>query len=253
MPRTSAVCLLLVSVVLTAGACSVGRPDRASSAAVPPGTPTTARPSSPAAVPALTEAQARAALVTETDLGEPWIPTEGAATWRDGLLKAQADRPDCQRLLDTLYSEELFGTTTRSRAVTALDDTWDEAQLRYQVVTQRPADVDTTLAWLRTLPNKCASFTATTSQGDLRAGQVSGLELPEIGDAREALRLTLAGESADGEFALTLDVAAVRVGDDALALTNGGIGNVSADVTQGIAQLGAERLAEVRKRGRAEV
>ncbi|WP_210585296.1 hypothetical protein [Streptomyces sp. GESEQ-35] len=253
MPRTPAVCLLLVSALLTAGACSVGRPDRASSAAVPPGSPTAVQPPSAAAAPALTEAQARAALVTETDLGEPWIPTEGAATWRDGLLKARANRPECQRLLDTVYSEELFGTTTRSRAVTALDDAWDEAQLRYQVVTQRPADVDSTLAWLRTLPKKCASFTATTAQGAVRAGQVSGFELPEIGDAREALRLTLTGESADGEFTLTLDVAAVRVGDDALALTNGGVGDVSADVTQGIAQLGAERLAEIRRQGREQV
>ncbi|WP_328360701.1 hypothetical protein OG800_25125 [Streptomyces sp. NBC_00445] len=257
MPRTPAHPLLLASALLTAAtACSVDWPETPS-VAERPGTPTSAQsqsPSSaPAAVPSLTRAQTESALITETDLGDPWMPTEGAATWRDGLLKAAARPAECQRLLDTVYTDELFGTATGTRAVVALDDAWDGAQLRYQVVTQRPAEVESTLAWLRSLPRTCATFAATTAQGVVREGQVSGLELPDVGDTREAVRLTLTGESAEGEFTLTLDVAAVRVGADALALTNGGIGEVSAEVTQGVAELGAARLAEVRKRGRAEV
>ena len=35
---------------------------------------------------------AQAALVTDADLGEPWTPTQGVATWHDGVLKAKADR-----------------------------------------------------------------------------------------------------------------------------------------------------------------
>ncbi|WP_328439594.1 hypothetical protein OHA71_25515 [Streptomyces sp. NBC_00444] len=257
MPRTPAHPLLLASALLTAAtACSVDWPETPS-AAERPGTPTSAQSqspsSSPAAAPSLTRAQTESALITESDLGDPWMPTEGAATWRDGLLKAAARPAECQRLLDTVYTDELFGTATGTRAVVALDDAWDGAQLRYQVVTQRPAEVESTLAWLRSLPRTCATFAATTAQGAVREGQVSGLEMPDVGDAREAVRLTLTGESAEGEFTLTLDVAAVRVGADALALTNGGIGEVSAEVTQGVAELGAARLAEVRKRGRAEV
>ncbi|WP_155059456.1 hypothetical protein [Streptomyces blattellae] len=260
MSRTPA-CVLLGSVLLLiTPACSVDWPETPS-AAVPPGVPTAVRspspsPSlspSPAGAPSLTKAQTEAALIGESDLGEPWAPTEGAATWRDGVLKAVAQPVECQRLLDSVYTDELFGTAAGTRAVVALDDVWDGAQLRYQVVTQHPAEAESTLAWLRSLPRKCATFAATTAQGAVREGQVSGLELPGIGDARQAVRLTLTGEPAEGEFTLTLDVAAVRVGDDALALTNGGVGAVSAEVTQGVAELGAARLAEVRERGRTEV
>jgi hypothetical protein len=52
---------------------------------------------------------------------------------------------------------------------------------------------------------------------------------------------------------LTLDVAVVRQGDDAFTLTNGGLADVPSDATQVAVQLGALRLAEVRKQGRAQV
>ncbi len=63
----------------------------------------------------------------------PWTPTQGTATWRDSLLKAKTNIPDCQRLLDALYADELLGTPATAQAVTTLDDPDDEAQLRYQV------------------------------------------------------------------------------------------------------------------------
>jgi hypothetical protein len=220
--------------------------------------PTSAPPPSPkasrASSTALTEAMARAALITETDLGEPWVPSQGAATWHDGVLKAKADRPDCQRLLDALYADELFGPDARPRAVVGLDDEWNHAQLRYQVLGRPPAELDKTLAWLKSLPRKCGQFAATTTTGAVLGVQVGETPLPEAGDARQGLRVLLTGQSPDGApTTLTLDVAAVRLGEDAISVTNGGFGEVSTDVTQTAVQLGAERLKEVRKQGRVEV
>ncbi|MET7450573.1 hypothetical protein ABZT03_01510 [Streptomyces sp. NPDC005574] len=240
----SALCLAGLPVLT---ACSAG-------ATAPP----TAR-RSPAASPspsaaALTTAQAEAALVTAADLGEPWEPTQGAATWRDTLLKAKADPPDCGRLLDAVYTEEVFGPETAVHAVAGLDDAMDQAQLRYQVLAHDPADVDRTLAWLRSLPGRCGQFTAASAGGAVQGARVADAALPAVGDAREGLRITLAGESADGEpTTLTVDLAAVRVGDDVIVLTNGGLGNVSADVTAAVVQLGAQRLTDVRRQARLEV
>ncbi len=94
---------------------------------------TPAAHASPAAAPVLTPAQAQSALLTDADLGAPWTPTQGTATWRDSLLKAKTNIPDCQRLLDALYADELLGTPATAQAATTLDDPDDEAQLRYQV------------------------------------------------------------------------------------------------------------------------
>lgn len=253
--RTLLASALSLTALLTVSACSAltsppvaePRPIVVSPTAEAPG-------ASPAAAGALTEAQAQAALLTQADLGDAWTPTQGAATWRDSLLKATANAPDCKRLLDTVYTEDLFGADARPRAVVGLDDDMDEAQLRYQVLGQRPADVNRTLNWLRTLPRKCGQFTAKTAQGSVEAVQVTEAELPAVGDARQGLRLTLTSENADGELTgLTVDIAAVRIGDDAIVLTNGGLGDVSSDVTQAAVQLGAQRLTEVRKQGRVQV
>lgn len=220
----------------------------------------TAKPPTPTASAGLTEAQAKAALLTDTDLGAPWTPTRGAATWRDGLLKATTSAPGCQKLLDVLYTDEVFGVPPR--AVTALDDPDSAAQLRYQLADRKPADVDRTLAWLRSLPGSCAGFTAKAGNDGketVEDVQVSALPLPEVGDAREGLRVTLtlwatAGDDPDAEpTVLSLDVAAVRAGEDAFALTNGALGDVPNEATQAAVQLGVRRLADVRRQGRAQV
>ncbi|WP_217242942.1 hypothetical protein [Streptomyces sp. AC555_RSS877] len=252
--RALAACAVSLSALAGTAGCSAlstpptaQKPDygRATSAPM-----TSAAPSSAG----LTQAQAQAALVTEVDLGESWAPTQGSATWHDGLLKATAEWPECRRLLDVLYTEELFGADTRPRAVIGLDDVWNGSQLRYQVVTRRAADVDRSLAWLRTLPQKCAQFTSTTAQGNVTEVQVTDAALPEVGDARQGLRVTVSGATLNGEpVLLTLDVAVVRVGADAIGLTHGGLGDVSADVTEAAVDLGARRLAEVHKHGRAEI
>ncbi|MBV2356010.1 hypothetical protein KUM39_16785 [Streptomyces sp. J2-1] len=200
----------------------------------------------------LTDAQARAALVTESDLGAPWTATRGAATWRDGLLKARTDTAECQRLLDAVYADELLGGP--ARVAVGLDDADTDAQLRYQIGARRPADVDGALEWLRTMPARCARFTATTETGYMEDVQVGEAPLPEVGDTRQGLRLTFATMTEAGEpVVLTMDVAAVRVGEDAFALTNAGLGDVPNDATQAAVQIGALRLADVRRQGRAQV
>ncbi|MEU9327495.1 hypothetical protein AB0D91_27390 [Streptomyces canus] len=256
-PPRAAACALALCGLLTATACSAlstpptaPRPPITRPTSAPPHSPkTSAAPSS-----ALTEAMAQAALVTDADLGEPWTPTQGAATWHDGVLKAKADRRECQRLLDALYADELFGADAEPRAVVGMDDEWNKAQMRYQVLARPPAEIDKTLAWLKGLPRTCAQFGATTTTGAVFGVQVTEAPLPEAGNARQGLRVWLTGQSPDGEpTTLTLDVAAVRVGEDAIAVTNGGFGDVQTEATQTAVQLGAERLTEIRKQGRVEI
>lgn len=200
---------------------------------------------------ALTEAQAQAALITESDLGAPWSATRGAATWRDGMLKSTAVGP-CQRLLDVLYTDELLGGPPR--AAVGLDDADTGAQLRYQIGGRTPQDADRALAWLATMPRDCARFSARAGQDVTQDVQVFDAPLPEVGDARQGLRVVLRAQPPTGEpTVLTLDVAAVRVGEDSFALTNGGLGDVANEATQAAVQVGALRLADVRKQGRAQV
>ncbi|MFJ4469993.1 hypothetical protein ACIP2X_21325 [Streptomyces sp. NPDC089424] len=257
--RRSAARLLVVSALSASGllavtGCSGLASDVARYASSPrtAGSPSGSATSSGSA-PALTDAQAQSALVTEADLGDPWGPTQGVATWRDAFLKAStpAGTPDCQRLIDALYSDELLGAP--ARAAVGIDDGYAGAQLRYQVSAQRAADVDTALAWLRSLPQKCRQFTATTALGVVQGVQVADSRLPEFGDARQGLRITVTRPNGNDTVTLTLDIAAVRVGEDAFTLTNGGLGEVFTEVTQAVAELGAERLAEVRKQARVSV
>ncbi|MCS0605878.1 hypothetical protein NX794_32435 [Streptomyces sp. LP11] len=200
----------------------------------------------------LSDQQAEAALITRNDLGAPWEATRGAATWRDGLLKATSSAGPCQRLLDALYSDELLGGP--ARVAVGLDDADTDAQLRYQIGARRPADVDAALEWLRSMPEQCARFTATTGTGLQEDVQVVDAPLPEVGDARQGLRVSLAATTPDGQdYLLTIDLAAVRVGEDAFALTNAGLGDVPNDATQAAVQVGALRLADIRKQGRVQV
>ncbi|MET8114982.1 hypothetical protein ACWG5P_24115 [Streptomyces prasinus] len=256
--------VLSLSALLATAACSVLGDDTAgpasarstASGSVPPSaTAPTAGQSSPAtSEPGLSEEQLRAALITETDLGQPWVPTRGVATWRDGLLKSSTKDADCRRLLDVLYTEDLFGTPAGPRAVVALDDAYSGAQLRYQVAAYRPADVDRTLKWLGGLPKKCGEFTATARKDGVQKVEVDALRLPETGDARQALRVTMTGETPDRQLTrLTLDVAVVRVGEDTVTLTNGGFGDVSSELAQVVVEFGVNRLTEIQKQGRVRV
>ncbi|MFD5745067.1 hypothetical protein ACFXJM_38970 [Streptomyces massasporeus] len=247
---------LSVTALLATAGCSVNDEPRprwfSASASATAVSPAVEQPAGSGA--ALTEAQARAALVTEADLGEPWAPTRGARTWRDGLLKASTEDRDCQRLLDALYTEEPFGAPKGPQAMSALDDGDTDAQLHYRVTAHPPADVDRTLDWMKSLPGRCGQFTAATTRGGIQGVEVSDLPLPPVGDARQALRVTLAGETEEGELTyLTVDLAAVRVGEETITLTHAGLDEVYEEITQHALQLGAQRLAEIRKQGRAQI
>ncbi|MFJ3305918.1 hypothetical protein ACIPSA_22870 [Streptomyces sp. NPDC086549] len=249
--RRTAACLFTVGALVMASGClgsSLGRRAR-------PASPASAAGQLSPSAAALTEAQARSALITQADMGGPWGPTAGAATWRDGWLKATTQTPECQRLLDALYADELLGQPSGTHAVTALDDGDDQAQLRYQVVGGRRADLDRTLDWLKALPQTCGQFTAATTSAGLQAVQVLGAELPPVGDARQGLRVTLTGQATtnDGQAAvLTLDVAVVRVGDDAIVLTDGALGTPPASTVRQALELGAQRLTQVHEQARAQ-
>ncbi|WP_203689502.1 hypothetical protein [Streptomyces sp. SID12488] len=206
-----------------------------------------ASPAAPATPTALTDAQAQGALLTDADLGAPWTPTEGAALWRDALLKATTEDADCGRLLDAVYTEELLGEPAGARAVAGFDDYDEGGQLRYQVTAAHRADVDGRLAWLKTMPRKCARFTAVGPRGARQEVRVTEVGLPEAGDARQGLRLSTRGELDGAPATLTLDLAAVRVGDDAIVLTNGGLAEPRTEYTVHAVQVGAERLKQTRQ------
>jgi hypothetical protein len=266
--------VLSAALALTVAACAAGGRTADGAGSAPP-TAESPTAQSPAALPTaavppvLTRGQARAALITEADLGEAWEPTRGAATWRDGVLKATAGRSDCRRLLDVLYTEDLFGAATAPRATAALDDADGGAQMHYRITSYRAADIDAALDWLGTLPDGCGRFEARAAGGAVRDVRVTGLTLPEAGDARRGLRVTVSGSAADsgaagdsdgsdgsdgsGDVVLTVDLVAVRVGDDAISLTNGVLGEETDAATTTAVEVGTGRLTEVRRQGRAQV
>ncbi|AOR37217.1 hypothetical protein BFF78_20725 [Streptomyces fodineus] len=256
LPRRVQLSLIAAGLIVVGGCAAFGlrQPETATQPlpAIDKPTPTPKAPARPDGS-TLTDEQAQAALINEHDLGAPWTATRGAATWQDGLLKATTTAGDCQPLLDALYTEELLGGP--ARVAVGIDDADKNAQMRYQIAARRPADVDKALGWLGTMPARCARFTATTGTGIQEDVQVTAAPLPQVGDARQGLRVSLAATAKDGTQALLrVEVAAVRVGQDAFALTNACLGGVPPnDATQAAVQIGALRLADIRKQGRAQV
>ncbi|MFI6020949.1 hypothetical protein ACIBCP_25315 [Streptomyces sp. NPDC051287] len=251
---------LAVAALLATGACSAARPPEPPAAGASPAANATAAerpaPASPAAspgVPALTPDQAQAALIDAGDLGVPWTAGDSTATWHDGLLKAGTAQPDCQRLLDALYADELL-TPAGPHAVAVLDDGDDDAQLRYQVYASRAADVDRTLAWLRAVPGTCGQFSAQTTAAGTETVQVADSGLGAVGEARQGLRVTLTTQPStdDDPTTLTVDIAVVRVGDDAIVLTAGALGTLPDRTAEETLDIGVQRLAQVREQGRAQ-
>ena len=249
---------LAVVGLLAVSACTAAEPPEASAPVSAPSANATAAeraaPTSPASssgTPALTVEQAQAALIDESDLGVPWTATDGTATWHDGLLKAATGQADCQRLLEALYTDQLLGVPAGPQAATALDDGDDAAQLRYQVDASRSADVERTLAWLRTLPRTCGQFTAQTTAAGTEAVQITDAGLPQdLGDARQGLRMTLTSQPSAADEPTTLTL--VRVGDDAIVLTAGALGTLPDDTTEQALDIGVQRLGQVREKGRAQ-
>ncbi len=218
------------------------------------GLPATSPTGSPTASPsALTESGAKAALLTEADLEGGWNQVQDADKWRDRLLvgevdvsdflTAKTDAADCQRLLDGLYRDNLLGEPSGPSALTGFEQ--GDSRLLEQVAAYDRAGLDDSLTWMGSLPQKCDQFTATDEAGEKRTVQVTEASVPEVGDAREGLHVTVRGTTADNPATLTLDLVAVRVGTSALTVTGGGLdGDEAASVEQAVRQ-GTERLKTV--------
>ncbi|MEV7323341.1 hypothetical protein [Streptomyces sp. NPDC093970] len=208
---------------------------------------------SPSATPALTGAGAQAALITPADIEDNWQLAADAATWRNtmlvgkvdvaGFLTAKTDAADCQRLLDGLYSDSLLGRASGASGLRGFSS--EDARLLYQVGDYGSANLDATLAWLKSLPVKCDQFTATGKDGGRRTVQVVAAKVPDSGDARAALTVTVQGDSGGRSATWTTDVAVLRVGASGAAVTNGGLSGVDHDSTALAVRSGAQRLKDV--------
>lgn len=264
-PRAAALPVRVLATALTTGAllltaaCSDGDGGSAaeSATASAPATRTTA--TSPTATPSasptpdLTETGARNALITEADIEDYWDQVDDPQKWRDSLLIGEVDAAaflsgkseaaDCQRLLDSLYDETLLGRPSGASALTGFEE--GDSRLLYQVAAYRKADLDEAMKWLKSLPDTCDQFTLTGGDDGERTVQVVEASLPAEGDARQGLTVTVKGTSGGDPVTLTLDVAAVQVGADAITVTNGGLGGANHATTEAAVGQGTPRLEQV--------
>ena len=209
---------------------------------------------SASASPVLTPAGAKTALITEADLEDDWTQVKDAAGWGDKLvvgkvdvadfLTARTNAADCQKLLDALYDDTLLGKPSGASALTGFEQS--ESRLLYQVAAYDRAKLGASQNWLKTLPVKCDQFTATDSKGGHRTVQVIEDPVPAVGDARQGLQVTVTGTSGSEPTTLTLQLAVVRVGTDAITVTSGGLDGTESDTTKAAVQNGTTRLKDVR-------
>jgi hypothetical protein len=260
--------VLAAGALLTCAACSGGgdgaRADSASEVAASPlaaestlASPRTERSASPRAeksgAPVLTPAGAKTALITEAELEDNWTQVKDAADWSDKLtvgkvdvadfLTARTNAADCQKLLDALYDDDLLGKPSGASALTGFEES--NSRLLYQVAAYDRAGLGTSLNWLKTLPVKCDQFTATDSKGGHRTVQVIENPVPSVGDARQGLQVTVTGTSGSEPTTLTVELAVVRVGTDAITVTSGGLDGTESDTTETAVQQGTARLKDV--------
>ncbi|MGW0838106.1 hypothetical protein [Streptomyces prunicolor] len=203
--------------------------------------------------PVLTPAGAKAALITEGDLEDNWTQVKDAAGWGDKLvvgkvdvadfLTARTNAADCQKLLDALYDDTLLGKPSGASAPTGFEQS--DSRLLYQVAAYDRARLGASLNWLKTLPVKCDQFTATDSKGGHRTVQVIEDPVPSVGDARQGLQVTVTGTSGSEPTTLTVQLAVVRVGTDAITVTSGGLDGTESDTTKAAVQNGTTRLKDV--------
>ncbi|MET9153417.1 hypothetical protein ABZX82_19410 [Streptomyces griseoflavus] len=259
-PSRALACALAAGTLLATAACSDGETgapsgSRTASTVAERGVAAqTASPTSTSTGPELTERGARQALITSEDLEDNWTQVDNPREWRDSLLvgdvdvaaflNGKSDASECQRLVDALYDETLLGTPSGASALNGFQD--GESRLLYQVAAYDKADLDDSMQWLKSLPDTCDQFTLTGGDSGDRTVQVIGLKLPDTGDARQGLTVTVKGNSNGDPATLTLDVAAVRLGTDAITVTNGGLDGASHDSTSAAVGNGTERLKEVR-------
>ncbi|MEU0677818.1 hypothetical protein ABZ330_34030 [Streptomyces sp. NPDC006172] len=217
------------------------------------GTPSGKQSGSPSPAASLTDSGAQTALITEADLEDDWNQVDNAEDWRDSLLIGQVDVNDfisgkssasqCQRLVDSLYDEDLLGDPSGASALRGFQQ--GQSRLLYQVAAYDQTDLEKSMDWLGSLPDDCDQFTVTGGNGGDRTVQVVEASVPKVGDDVKALTVTMKGTSDGDPVTLTLDVAVVRIGADAITVTNGGLAGVDHDSTVAAVQQGAPRLQDV--------
>ncbi|MGW1957988.1 hypothetical protein ACWCPI_35475 [Streptomyces sp. NPDC001920] len=246
---------LAAGALLATAACSEDGTDKdGSRAAGVTASPVAQNRQTPSPTATLTEAGAQTALITEADIEDDWTQVKDteAENWHDALLigtvdvsdflTAKADAADCQRLMDSLFDDDLLGRPSGANALRGF--TQGDSRLLHQVGSYDRTDPQDSLNWMAKLPEECDRFTM-TEDGEKRTVQVVETSLPDVGDAREGLRVTVQGRT-DGEQAtLTLDVAAVRVGNDAITVTAGGLDGDEHDSVEQAVKLGTQRLNDV--------
>ncbi|MET9682449.1 hypothetical protein [Streptomyces coeruleorubidus] len=208
----------------------------------------------PSPATTLTTDRARTALITEADIEDDWTQVKDteADNWHDSLLigtvdvsdflTAKAQAADCQRLLDSLFDDDLLGRPSGASELRGFEQ--GDSRLLYQVASYERTDPQDSLTWMANLPEKCDQFTVADG-GEQRTVQVVETSLPGVGDAREGLRVTVRGTTGGTQATLTLDVAAVRVGDDAITVTAGGLDGDENDSVEQAVRLGTQRLKDV--------
>ncbi|MGC0386515.1 hypothetical protein [Streptomyces sp. SAI-129] len=268
-PARLLACALAAGALLTTAACSdgggsqsasdtaaeqAGVAERNAAQQTPSGSPTTSPTGSPSASPGtLTESGAKAALLTEADLEGGWNQVQDADKWRDRLLvgkvdvadflTAKSNATDCQALLDALYGDDLLGEPSGPSALTGFEQ--GDSRLFEQVAGYDRAGLDARMKWLRTLRDTCDEFTATGSGGAERTVQVTEASVPDVGDARTGLRVTVRGDADGGPATLTLDIATVRVDTSAVTVMGGGLDGGQTDSVEQAVRQGTERLKTV--------
>ncbi|MGA5281007.1 hypothetical protein ACPCSK_11350 [Streptomyces griseoincarnatus] len=201
----------------------------------------------------LSEEGARNALITPADIEDDWTQARDPREWRDTMLvggvdvaafvDGQSDVRDCQRLVDALFDETLLGKPTGASAVTGFQQ--GDSRLLYQVAAYDKAELDDSMQWLGELPDTCDQFTLTGGDAGERTVQVIETSLPQAGDDRQGLTVTVKGESSGDPVTLSLDVAAVQMGANAITVTNGGLDGADHDTTSAAVEQGTQRLQEV--------
>ncbi|MEV6616388.1 hypothetical protein AB0N31_21495 [Streptomyces sp. NPDC051051] len=207
----------------------------------------------PSPTATLSETGARNALITAADIEDDWVQVKNPQSWSDKLLIGQVDAAqfvtgktdaaDCQRLVDGLYDENLLGTPSGASALNGFEE--GDSRLLYQVAAYQKATLDKSMDWLKKLPDTCDQFSLTGGDSGERTVQVVEASLPKEGDARQGLTVTVKGTANGDPVTLTLDVAVVRVGNDAITITNGGLDGADEDTTKAAVEQGTKRLKEV--------
>lgn len=194
--------------------------------------------------PAVTGDQAREALVPGATLPAEWDPSGSGRGPGDELLDGTTGEAGCQSFLEDLRSGGLIGAQPGTQAVRHFTDQQTGGELDYQVAAYTKSQVESGIDRLKRVPEDCDRFT-TTDGARKSVVQVVDQDVPEEGDESTGLRMTLATRADGADTELTMDIAVVRVGPNALVTTNGSLQGADSTTTGHVVEVGAQRLEDI--------